>query len=96
MRTECKPLAINCTPALSFFQLFIFIMIDARWIDLAQFIENKGDCLLFLNNGKSNELKWSVSLILFKSLVPFKRMTLIKQNITCSRLTFKYNKALTI
>ena len=22
-------------------------MIDARWIDLAQFIENKGDCLFF-------------------------------------------------
>ena len=47
MRTGCKSLAINCTPSLSFFQLFIFIMIDTRWIDLAQFIENKGDFLFF-------------------------------------------------
>ena len=27
-------------------------MIDTRWIDLAQFIENKGDCLFFLHNEK--------------------------------------------
>ena len=52
MRVECKSLAINCTPSLSSFLLFIFITIDTRWIDLAQFIENKGDCLFFLHNEK--------------------------------------------
>ena len=27
-------------------------MIDMRWITLAQFIENKADCLFFLRNEK--------------------------------------------
>ena len=52
MRTGRKSLAINFTSSLLFFQLFIFIMTDTRWINYAQFIENKGDCLLFLHNEK--------------------------------------------
>ena len=34
-----------------FFQLFIFIMIETQWIDLAQFIENKGDCMKNVHGG---------------------------------------------
>ena len=47
MQTGSKSNAINCTPSLLFFQLFIFIMINTQWIHFAQFLENKGDCLFF-------------------------------------------------
>ena len=47
MPTGCKSLSINYTPSLSFFQLFIFIATATQRIDPAQFIESKGDCLLF-------------------------------------------------
>ena len=72
MRMGYKSLAINCSPSLWFFQLFIFIMIDMRWINLAQFLESKEDCLLFLHNETSNDLKSIVSLILFEFYIPLK------------------------